>query len=294
MTSIATNSVEFVDVTVPEAIFFQGRVATIEFLSDELKAHPEDIHAILDDESEKVIFERGRSLPTRWPTPPNNLRTISVEQRRRATYAQHEGRVTAKPEVEATAPPEATEATPRPTRQRKRPSVRELMKNAYNTKEPVEEVVEAPTEEPADELAEILAVAPLIPGESQSAREMRLEREHSHIERIKALVSDVLTKGDHSKAEKLQEIYEEHFTIDGEAGEFLWKKPTRNGVNVGDKAGTCKSRKSAITISIKSTRTLRSKAIFAALYGVLPTEVKHVDGNPRNDSIFNLVPVFED
>ena len=309
MTSIATNSVEYVNVSVPEAVFFQGRAATIEYLSDELKAHPEDIHAILDDESEKVIFERGRSLPTRWPVS-SQYRTLTAETRRKRTYTQ------TRSGSEEMLSEERMAARPvHPKRAPRRTPMAEQMGSKWSGGEVKDESIAAPVDPPkvslndsllasvdfneAEEIATLSDIAPLQPEPVEPPADGLTdeEREYAHLVKLNDMTLDVLAERDCPDGKRLQAIYNEHFNIDYLTGEVTWAKPTHNGVSKGQLAGTVVGGKGLKAntrwIKIQGVKLQRSKVVFISRFGVKPKKMINLDGDRRNDSLLNLEPVFD-
>ncbi|XOV85064.1 MAG: hypothetical protein ACFHXK_08045 [bacterium] len=294
--TIATNEVEYVNVSIPEAVSFKGREATIEYLSDELQAHPKDIHAILDDETEKVIYERGISVTARWPVS-TQYRSLAVDKRRKQTYELPlAGSGETLTEERMAARPVHPKRTPR------RPSVSSLMQDQWKGDEAEEshtEAVEAQVPAPAeavDALDGIPALQPE-PVEPPSDGLTDEEREYAHLVKLNDMARDVLAERDCPDGKRLQAIYNEHFNIDYLTGEVTWAKPTHNGVSKGQLAGTVVGGKGLKAntrwIKIKGVKLQRSKVLFISRFGVKPKKMINLDGDRRNDSLLNLEPVFE-
>lgn len=77
-------------------------------------------------------------------------------------------------------------------------------------------------------------------------------------------------------------------SYDQDAGEFRWLMSPRNGVNIGDVAGS-KNKFGHVMISLKGRKVYAHRLAWAFVYGDFPSQgIDHANGNPSDNRIANL------
>ncbi len=79
----------------------------------------------------------------------------------------------------------------------------------------------------------------------------------------------------------------ELFDYNAETGVFTWKVKLRNGMNIGDVAGT-KDSNGYLVVAYKRKRYYCHRLAWTYIYGDVPNIIDHIDGDKSNNKINNL------
>ena len=92
-----------------------------------------------------------------------------------------------------------------------------------------------------------------------------------------------------SLIELSQEKLKYHLYYDPETGEFIWVRPTNNGINAGDIAGHIDDSKGYVTISLFGQHYYAHNLAWFYVYGVWK-RIDHKNGHGINNKLLNLRP----
>ena len=89
--------------------------------------------------------------------------------------------------------------------------------------------------------------------------------------------------------EDILNFYNEYLSYQ-DNGTFIWKKKRAKAISVGSVAGSKNHEyiRIGITINKKYTQFLAHRLAYLVIYGFIPKEIDHIDGNKSNNSISNL------